>query len=631
METTYTAHSLDFCALVHLKANHSILAYVPPSHDRNRKLSNIGICAAMNQLNDSLIATVSTPSDFVSPSQTNPAASSPELLVPESQVISSPIVAHGDFVNPFPMRHEDSFLAGQELMHEEELDSTTLLTPSFSLPENLRHSKSMESIPKLAVNTGSTGLNLLEGNPDPNESITLFRTRRSTVVILTTGDGWGMYLSINSPFIIRRSIHGTARGNHAVSVEYRDLGEQTLSGLIRAMAARVRLGLGKLPTLPDRIKFKSDEEEQIDLDPIWQALIIDAITRIPSDSRRLDAFALTCPSGTIPISRDRLLAEQLVEQFFESLKSSPIAKDAPRNGIHAVALMQASPWLHFVAATRELQRDDLFYLIRYASLSLSSMPSVSVATTKASREDLASVRLQGRLTSTGTFSFAQTIKGWFASAPSSPTSPSPAGSPIESHTAIENVQAPSKESIQLSTINMVYSVNDDTSILCHVTFAFFPIPSETSSSRAGFAIVHDPGDAHAAQITSLIQEMYCEIVHSLEGRATRPPSGSPSGTLASTYCIDKNRIAWPMEPNLSSVLPPLAAPLIALEQVSRHAGLAIGHFQPPSTLGPVPPKYWIAREKTMHRGLVLMTPGDDKSAGKISLGMVAECLLQQAP
>ncbi|KNE59496.1 hypothetical protein AMAG_18189 [Allomyces macrogynus ATCC 38327] len=274
MEITQYAHAVDFVALVATSTN-SILGYVPADkHDRNRMLSNVGLCAAM--------ASLAAP---FHPMGDEPRSS--------------------DTAETAATRSEDNDQAAPSSTdHGSKGGGDDELHPDLAA---LMASATLAPLPPSPVAADTPLSDDVGDDDDDRARITMFRTRRLATVQYASPTGWTLIVGLLAPSIVRRPLHGNA--GPGTSVEYRDVSDDALTGLVRALAEATILQLGwRSP--PDRPVPKSDEEEVIELDPLFQEQCLALASMVPQTPVALDALAMlgapempVLPLPSIPGSR----------------------------------------------------------------------------------------------------------------------------------------------------------------------------------------------------------------------------------------------------------------------------------------------------------------------------------------
>ncbi|KAI9151101.1 hypothetical protein H9P43_009716 [Blastocladiella emersonii ATCC 22665] len=664
MESTYTAHSLDYLALVHAPTN-TLLGYAPHSHDRNRKLGNLGVAAAIASLGDTFGGLPAVPTAAA-------AVSLDRAPVDGADGRDGASPASGSSSSGSENNDDDGSSSGIAALS---IDPSPTALPSTPTPAAAAPTSPTSPTP-----------------PWPAVSHTAFRTRRQLTLSVRAPDlPWTLLISLNSSFIVRRSTHGGSRTRPS-TVEYRDLSEPAVAAWARAAYTRAALLLLAAPDggVPAHLaapgfRRRDDDEESVDPVPAVQRVCVDLAAAVPRTTPELSAWAVVAPH-VVPVV---LPAEPVsVADIVGSGDGEMVVVHTadPAGVLHATAGVGAdAQWLavqfalvQAAAAEGERQRGE--EAARKAAAAEAAARSAATTST-ASPSRIAGLLLRrqpstttlatsvnGASSSSGSASPSSGIVAWFQQgvsaisnaarrtptpAPATPTparedaapSPSPAATETDDDTMTASVAAASD--VESADLPPAPEPSSDSTGPRFDQPATYPVRLPTTSGTAWWtylpvsrtlAAVYlsatEPSPATIAQLADrLLASPLAGYTH---------PRASRSDTLTKAgYAVGSQSARWPagvsedvprgvVERLVGSVEPRVSAETGGARVVVAYAQATA------AAAGKKKKKVWVARERALGRGVVVV-PGDATGAAggegrdNVSLSAVVETLMQQAP
>ncbi|KNE61164.1 hypothetical protein AMAG_06915 [Allomyces macrogynus ATCC 38327] len=636
MEITHYAHAIDFVALVATNTN-SILGYVPADkHDRNRMLSNVGTCAAM--------ASLAAP---FHPTGDEPTAS--------TAVESVAALSEGIDQVTLPSSDHDS------------KDNDDELHPDLA---ELMTSATLAPLPPSPVADDAPLSDDVSDDDDDRARITIFRTRRLATVQYASPTGWTLIVGLLAPSIVRRPLHGNA--GPGTSVEYRDVSDDALIGLVRALAETTLLQLG-LRGPPDRPVPKSDEEEVVEVDPLFQEQCLALASMVPQTPVALDALAMlgapevpVLPLPSIPGLQPTPTADQ--ETLDNAL--TRFVERVPVPDVRGAMLVRTHPHLAKVAATlgldAALQRRILHAItlrwIEHAAVGT----AFRVADSASIRESATALRPsspastldeasptpppQHPATANGATSsparpgsgLGQAVSSFMAAAAMRIRKASALGGGSPSPSATPPPPAPPADDPPgLPAVAMDHLSAHVSGAHMTVTLVWFDQRGTAVGPPVMLALVH-AGNSTVPDVDSTVRDQFAAPLLDLIRAHTPPPLPSRSvptlhGATHAPYSLSSPGVAhWPSNEMLGMAVRGMAVVerhVRPPDMNARGCHIAVASAQAP---GRGAGRYWVARERALGRGIVVSVlpppaSGARDVAGGVSLSGVVEALLAQSP
>ncbi|KAJ3366690.1 hypothetical protein GGF32_003334 [Allomyces javanicus] len=639
MEITHYAHAVDFVALVATSTN-SILGYVPADkHDRNRMLSNVGTCAAMASLIAPFHPTGDEPRSSVATETVATRSEGTDQVAPSSS---------GD--GPDSSRDDDD-----DELHP---DLAALMTSATLAP--LPPSPVAANVP-LSDDVGD--------GEDDRARITVFRTRRLATVQYASPTGWTLIVGLLAPSIVRRPLHGNA--GPGTSVEYRDAPDDALIGLVRALAETTLLQLGSRGP-PDRPVPKSDEEEIVELDPLFQEQCLALASMVPQTPVALDALAMlgapevpVLPLPSIPGSRptppsDHETLDGALARFVERV---------PVPDVRGAMLVRTHPHPTKVIATPGLDAALQRRILHAITLRWIEHPAAGtafrVADSASAREPAAVLRpsspvstlddtaptppLQQPAAANGTTSsparpgsgLGQAVSSFMAAAAmrirkasALGGSPSPSATPPPPAPLTDDPPGPPAVAMD----HLAAHVNG---ARMTVTLVWFDQRGPAAGPPVMLALVHAGNTAVPDSDLTVRDQIAAPLLDLVRAHAPPPlPTRSAPtlhGATHAPYSLPAPDVAhWPADEMLGTAVRGMAVVerhVRPPDANARGCHIAVASAQTP---GRGAGRYWVARERALGRGIVVSVPpppatGARDAAGGVSLSGVVEALLAQGP
>ncbi|KAJ3372853.1 hypothetical protein GGF31_001390 [Allomyces arbusculus] len=636
MEITHYAHAVEFVALVATSTN-SILGYVPADkHDRNCMLSNVGTCAAMASLAAPFHPTGDESVSRVAETVAGQSADTGQVAAPSSD--------HG--------RKDDD----DDELHP---DLAELMTSATLAP--LPPSPVAAEVP-LSDDIGD--------DDDDRAPITMFRTRRLATVQYASPTGWTLIVALLAPSIVRRSLHGNA--GPATSVEYRDVSDDALIGLVRALAETTLLQLGSRGP-PGRPVPKSDEEEVVELDPVFQEQCLALVSMVPQTPVALDSLAMlgapempVLPLPSIPGSRptppaDHATLDNALAQFFERLpvpdvRGAILVRTHPhpakvvatpglnvalqRRILHAITLR----WIEHSAAGTAFRIVDSTSAREPSAVLRPSSPASTLdgaAPTPPPQQPSAANGATSSSARPGS-GLGQAVSSFMAAAAMRIRKASAlgGGSPSPSATPPPPAQ-PTDDPLGPPAVAMDHLSAHVHGARVTVTLVWFDQRGPAAGPPVLLALVHGGSPTVPDSDSTVRDQIAVPLLDLIRAHAPLPLPAQPAPTLHGAthapYSLPSPRVAhWPADEMLGTAVRGMAVVerhVRPPDATARGCHLAVASAQAP---GRGAGRYWVARERALGRGIVVSIPpppasGARDAAGGVSLSGVVEALLAQGP